>query len=45
MILEPMIYAPAEPKTKESKAPILTMALWTIAVSYWVLSIREVAAD
>jgi len=34
MILEPMIYAPADPKTRDKSAPILTIALWTTAVSY-----------
>jgi hypothetical protein len=34
-MLEPTIYAPAEPKTRESRAPIFMMALWTIDVSYF----------
>lgn len=45
IILEPMIYAPADPKTRDKSAPILTIALWTTAVSYWVLSMRLIVID
>lgn len=45
IILEPMIYAPAEPKTRERRAPILMIALWTRAVSYFPSSYELLAAD
>ena len=45
MIFDPIISAPADPKTRESNAPILTMALCTRAVSYCELSRRDVEAD